>query len=87
MTAILTIIGITITTIVIIKVRHLSDQAPGCPTLNPESFTLADKKERVALKCNRPRGVPVCAPKHKIFLRGRSPCHMPGVPASPWATR
>ena len=72
-----------IITIIIIKVRHISDQAPGCPTLNPEPFTSADVKAKVALKCSRPGGVPVRAPKSQTSLPGRSRCHKPTIPSLP----
>lgn len=83
MTASLTITGITIITIIIIKVRHISDQAPGCPTLNPEPFAPADVKAKVALKWSRPGGVPVCAPKSQTSPPGRSQCHKPRIPSLP----
>lgn len=83
MTDILTITGIMIITIIIIKVRHISDKAPGCPTLKPEPFAPADVKAKVALKWSRPGGVPVCAPKSQTSLLGRSLCHTPRIPSLP----
>lgn len=36
---------VVIMIIIIIKIRHISDQAPEFPTLNPEPFVLADNEK------------------------------------------
>lgn len=85
MRALLTIISISIIIVIIItivKVRHISDQAPGFPSLHPESSALADNNENGGPEVERTqRSHKQCAlAARRTSSQGG---HLPEVPSVP----